>query len=268
MTNALANPQQRTRNVMIAVRDKLESKKKVLSTLLPREITPERMTALVLTSFQKNPSLLECSVESILGCVYESAKLGLEPDTGAQLAHMIPYKGKATLQIGFRGMAMLARRAMGKDVAMGGDCVRAQDLFEHENFPPSLRHSIQRVDGIPMRDEQRGEIVASYAWVRWPNGHTQYRVCYRDELDRARAASRAKGGPWTQWPDQMAIKTAKKRLCKDLPLPDSVGHAIMLDDAAEDGRDQKMDATWEGLPEETIEAEVVLEDRYADGDAP
>lgn len=264
MSNALAKPQERTRQVMIAVRDKLEAKKKILSALLPPEITPERMQALVLTSFQKTPALLNCSVESILGVVYEASKLALEMDTGAQLAHMIPYKGQATLQIGFRGMALLARRAMGKDVAMGGDCVRANDNFEHENFPPKLSHSIPRVEGVPMTEKERGDIVASYAWARWQNGHTQYRVVYKDELDRARAASRSKTGPWVQYPDQMSIKTAKKRLCKDLPTPDSVGHAIMLDDAAEDGRDQKMAETWEAIGQDDV-VEVSQVDEVVDG---
>lgn len=264
MSNALANPRDRTRAVMIEVRDQLQKKRKILASLLPREITPERMQAIVLTSFQKNPGLLNCDPNSILGCVYESAKMGLEPDTGAQLAHIIPYKGKATFQLGYRGLMLLARRALGKDTALGASEVRKNDIFEHTEFPPDLKHSVPRVDGVPMSEEERGPIVAAYAWCRFPDGYQQFRVCYADEIKRARAASAsARGGssPWNTHESSMVQKTALKRLSKLLPMPDLAGHAIMMDDSAEDGRDQRMSETWDAIgTDDSIEVTQVQEE--------
>lgn len=266
MNNALQPARERIASAKNLVAKEIDAKKKVIEALLPPGMDVNRLKAMIWTSMQRNSRLAECSPASIMGCAFEAAKLGLDLDSGAQLAHMVPYKGQAQFQLGFRGMALLARRAMGKDVAMGGDCVRANDNFEHENFPPKLSHSIPRIDGVPMTEKQRGDIVASYAWARWQSGHTQYRVCYRDEIDRARAVSKAKNGPWVQWFDQMAIKTAKKRLFKDLPTPDSVGHAIMLDDAAEDGRDQKMAETWETVgQDDVIEVSQMDETEVVDG---
>lgn len=222
----------------------VDAKKKVIEALLPPGMDVKRLKAMIWTSMQRNSRLADCSIPSILGCAYEAAKLGLDLDSGAQLAHMVPYKGQAQFQLGFRGMLVLARRSLGSGTALGAVEVRANDDFHHVDFPPDLKHSVPRVNGMPMSEKDRGQIIASYAWVRFQDGYLQYRVCYLDELRRARAASKAKNGPWVLHEAAMAQKTALKRLCKVLPMPDAAGRAMMLDDSADDGREQSMGSEW------------------------
>jgi recombination protein RecT len=40
----------------------------------------ERLVRITLTTLRTNPKLLECSIESLLACVLQSASLGLEPN--------------------------------------------------------------------------------------------------------------------------------------------------------------------------------------------
>jgi recombination protein RecT len=271
MTNALATPVQRTRAAAKLISEELAKKSTTLRHLLPPGVSPDRLRTLVLTSFSKNPRLMECDVQSILGAVYECAKLGLEPDTGTQECHLIPYKGRATFQLGFRGMVKLARRALGDATPIWSGHVRAGDHFVHHETPPTLEHSRMMVereeDGtmwkVPATERERGPLIAAYACARFSDGFILPRVCYEDEIKRARKASKAKDGPWVHHEAAMWEKTAVKRLCKLLPLPEYVGRAIELDDAADDSRDQGFSAKWENLERED---ERSLPD-YIEGDA-
>ena len=258
--NALARPADRMREATKQISLAIKGREAVLRDLLPPEISPARMRSLALTIFQKNPALLDCSIPSILGAIYEAAKVGLEPDTGTQDCHLIPYKGKATFQLGFRGLVKLARRGMGSDVPIWSGHVCAGDHFVHEENPPSLEHRRRatfKKNGahewmVPMTPEERGPLIAAYACARFKDGFVLPRVVYEDEIARARKSSKSRNGPWIHHEPAMWEKTAVKRLCKLLPMPDYVGRVIALDDEADDSRDQKLDDSWNDLPEGAI----------------
>lgn len=254
MGNALARPADIAVGKKQSLDRALVKRENIIQGLLPPGFPFAKLRALAFASFSKTPFLLKCTEESILGSLIEAAKLGLEPDTGAQLCHLIPYKGKCTLQMGFRGLMHLAQRAHGKLLEFGSAVVYANDEFEHVDFPPKLHHKA-------LRTGDRGAYVAAYAFAGFPDGRRVFRVCYADEILKIKssAVSRANGRPipWTNPDHEPAMweKTVLKRLCKFLPLPEStyaeaVGRAVMLDDAADDGRPQKMEQSWENLEDD------------------
>ena len=55
-----------------------------LGKALPSFITPERFVRIAVTSMRLNPKLAECSQMSILGALFQSAQLGLEPNIEGQ----------------------------------------------------------------------------------------------------------------------------------------------------------------------------------------
>jgi len=59
----------------------------------------ERLSRITLTTLKLNPKLLECSIESLLAAVLQSAQLGLEPNLLGS-CYFIPYKGTVSFQIG------------------------------------------------------------------------------------------------------------------------------------------------------------------------
>jgi recombination protein RecT len=63
----------------------------------------ERLSRITLTTMKQNPKLLECSIESLLGAVLQSAQLGLEPNLLGS-CYFIPYKGVVSFQIGYKGL--------------------------------------------------------------------------------------------------------------------------------------------------------------------
>lgn len=278
---ALARPEDRTRAIMRIVGRELDNKATTLQAMLPSEVTPARLKAFSLVAMQRTPRLQQCSVPSLLAAVYEAARAGLDPD--AVDAVILPYKNEAQFQLMFRGCMKLARRAGGV-VQIWADTVRERDHFgETRGASPNLVHSIPREDGRPLAEEQRGKLVAAYACARFTDGFVQSHVVYSDEIERAKKSSKTADrpdSPWRLHEPAMWVKTAIKRLCKFLPMPDAAKRAIALDDLAEAGVDQKLAQEWSTLPSDdgpivtdvqvkpTAPAAPTAEPGYEPGDPP
>ena len=82
---------------------------------LPSVITPERFTRMVFTALSSNPTLQECTPQSFLGAMMQSAQLGLEPNTPIGQAYLIPYRNhgrqECQFQLGYKGLIDLAYRS-------------------------------------------------------------------------------------------------------------------------------------------------------------
>jgi recombination protein RecT len=84
-------PVQKTRTIA----DYITAMTPEIAKALPSHLKPERLARIVTTEIRRNPKLLECTRESLLGALMLSAQLGLEP---GPLGHVyyIPYSNKKT----------------------------------------------------------------------------------------------------------------------------------------------------------------------------
>jgi recombination protein RecT len=115
MTTALTTQQK-----AISLRDELFKHQKQFESAMPKWMAPERLIRVVFTTAMKNPKILDCSRESILGAIMQCAQLGLEPILGR--AYLIPYSNNKNIsgkwvkvmecqfQPGYQGLIDLARR--------------------------------------------------------------------------------------------------------------------------------------------------------------
>lgn len=183
---------------------------------LPSHLSTERFTRIALTLVRQNPQLLECSQQSVLGALMLAAQHGLEPGP-LGLSYIIPRWNKNTrtkeaqFQIGYRGYLELARRS--GDIAMiDAEVVREHDDFDYEKgLQPRLRH-------VPA-DGDRGRVVKVWAAATFVNGGSAFKVLTVDDVESYRKRSQSPNqGPWTTDWEQMAIKTALRRLSTFLPL--------------------------------------------------
>lgn len=199
--------------------------KEQVSKALPAMLTPERFMRVTLTAFNKNPDLWNCSKGSIASVILQCAQFGVEPD--GRHAHVIPYKGEATLQIDYKGLVALVRRS-GEVVSLHADVVCENDDFDY-NLGEVQRHSIDF-------KKPRGGVYAVYATARLKDGSTQSVVMAKDEVEGIRKRSRSGDkGPWvTDW-NEMAKKTAFRRLTKWLPLSYEAAEAVEFDTRREFG---------------------------------
>ena len=212
-----------------------------ISEALPKSkgMDAERLSRITLTTLRTNPKLLECSVESLLGAVLQSAQLGLEPSLMGQ-CHFIPYKGQVSFQIGYKGLIDLVTRK-GDVVNIVAQEVKKGDLFEYEyGRNETLKH-------VPAPNSQRGELEYFYAYANLKNGGFAFQVMHISEIEEVRDKHSISykfdksGSIWSKHFSSMALKTVIKRLIKYLPVSVEVEQALSSDETI------KKDITGEAI---------------------
>ena len=219
---------------MSNLRDLLQKMAPQLAMALPSHLKPERMIRVATTAIQVNPRLQECSARSIIACVVEASQLGLEPCGALGHAYLIPYKlkGVPTCQSipGYKGLLHLVRNS-GCLKTVSAEVVHEVDEFSYEmGDRPRIRH-------VPSTVAEPGKVLYVYAVAELMNGGIQRVVLPVREVEAVRKRSRsANDGPWvTDW-NEMAKKTALRRLTKLLPMSIEVQRAVELDERDDNSR--------------------------------
>ena len=203
-----------------------------MALALPKSMTADRLTRIVMTECRKAPALLKCAPESFYGAVLQCAALGLEPGSALGHCYLLPFgNGKdksgrpnAQLIIGYRGMIDLARRS-GQIVSLSAYCVHEQDTFNYKlGLDPDIEH-------IPASVADRGNVTHVYAVAKLKGGGVQFEVMSRAEIEAVRKTSKAgTSGPWSSHWDEMAKKTVIRRLFKYLPVSIEAVRAVEIDE--------------------------------------
>lgn len=210
---------------------------KQMALAMPKSMTPDRLTRIVMTECRKTPALLKCAPESFYGAVLQCAALGLEPGSALGHCYLLPFgNGKdkqgrpnAQLIIGYRGMIDLARRS-GQIVSLQAYCVHEQDTFNYKlGLDPDIEH-------IPASVADRGKVTHVYAVAKLKGGGVQFEVMSRAEIEKVRSTSKAgNSGPWASHWDEMAKKTVIRRLFKYLPVSIEAVRAVEIDEKTDRG---------------------------------
>lgn len=233
-----------------------------ISRALPKHVTPDRMARIVLTALRGTPKLAECTPDSFLGCVLQTAQLGLEPNTPLGHAYLIPRTNRkqgitqCTLILGYQGMLELAMRS-GRVSSLYAHTVHNGDDFHFAfGLDPMLHHV---PSGSADRESER--ITHAYAVARIKGADPVFVVLSRAQIDarRLRSAS-GSDGPWATDYESMALKTAVRALWKWLPKSPEMNRVQALEETSyREGRpafDPAIDSALDGaglLPPPTIE---------------
>jgi recombination protein RecT len=237
----------------------LSKHKDQIAAALPRHITADRMARIALTELRKTPDLLKCDPKALFGAIIQCAQLGLEP--GGALGHVwiLPYKNRKENRtepqviIGYRGMIDLARRS-GQIVSISARVVRKGDFFR---FSYGLNETLLHKPAEEEPADGAESITHAYAVAKLRDGGVQFEVVTARELNRV-----AKDfGPWVDHPEEMAKKTAIRRLFKYLPVSIEMQRAAMLDERADAGVSQQHaeEITIDVAPEAAVQAPVTAQ---------
>ena len=207
-----------------------------LQKALPKHITPERITRIVLTTIRNNPALQECSPASLLGAVMQSAQLGLEPGIVGH-CYLVPFNRKIKGQngapdqwvkevqfiIGYKGMIDLARRS-GHIQSIYAHTVHEADDFVYElGLHPKLIHK--------PATGNRGAMTHVYAVAHFKDGGYQFEVFSKQDVENVRKRSKSKdNGPWKTDYEEMAKKTVIRRMWKYLPISIEIQQQVSQDE--------------------------------------
>lgn len=195
-----------------------------LKEVATAHMKPEDLTRLTLLALSRQPDLVKCSQHSILRSLMDAAALGIKPGGLMGRGYLVPRFNNKTGQLecqfdpGWRGLADVAKRS-GAVKKIAAHAVYENDFFEVEfGTEEKLTHR--------PAIENRGKVVGAYAVAFFDDGTTQFESLDATDLAKIRAVSRAKSGPWKDWEEEMARKSAVRRLCKYLPYSDVLERAL------------------------------------------
>lgn len=239
--------------------DLIERQTPAIERALGGAIGAERFARVVTTEIKRNPKLLECAPETVLGSLMLSAQLALEPGPLGHV-YLVPFKNhgkmECTFFLGYRGMIELARRSDRLGL------IRAATVYEGDFFEYEERQSGPRLVHRECAPDGRGEIVCDYALATVRVGARtlvpHVKRLWPSEIDAARKRSqlgRKNEGPWQTDEIAMRHKTCIRRLSAWLPMTAHFARALEVDETP---------AVWNGSEVEA-DAESVEDAQATEG---
>lgn len=246
-------------NPIVEFKNFLEARKGEIAAALPRHLTADRVTRLVLTEFSKNAKLRECTMNSIYAGVIQASQLGLEIGVLGQ-AYLVPYNNKkkdrngkerwvseAQLIPGYKGLISLARRS--------GDVTSIETHIVYDNDQFELELGIEsKVVHKPNLDGARGAPRLVYGVAHFKDGGYHFEWMSIADVQKVRSRSKAKdSGPWVTDYEQMVRKTLIRRMANYLPMSIELAAAVEIDSATAAGKRASLDGDYQVVIEDDDE---------------
>jgi recombination protein RecT len=203
--------------------------------VIPKHLSPDRLCRLALSSIRTNKKLAACTPASFVASVMSASMMGLEVNTPAGLAYLVPYEKKdkngnveytlCQLIVGYKGFVALARNS---GCRVSGHAVYHGDDFDYDQgTTPFLRHK-------PKGEANEKKLSHAYAIGVEKDGGFVFEVLTRSQIDRRRARSMSgRKGPWVTDYEAMAVKSAVRALARWLPQSPELAMADALETHAE-----------------------------------
>lgn len=219
--------------------------------VLPPQIPFERFKRVVDTAVMKNPDLLLCPPRELFMACMQAASDGLLPDgrEGALVIYNMKdgkdAGGKDRWRKAVQWMPMIAGilkkiRNSGELSTIVARIVYAGDKFRNWIDNDGEHIEYEAAEGV---EQDRDHIRCVFAMAKLKDGAIEVEVLKSQDIEKIRNVSRAKDkGPWVDWWEQMAQKSALRRLAKRLPMSTDLDDLIRHDDALYDlegARDQR-----------------------------
>lgn len=205
------------------IKGQLQQQFKAIQSLVPKHMTPERLCRIGLNAISRNPKLMECTPETIVGSVVNCASLGLEPNLLGH-AYIVPFynnktkKMEAQFQMGYKGALDLIRRTGQVST------ISAHEVYEGDKFDYAYGLDDKLVH-VPCGEDDESKITHFYAAYKLKDGGTGFVVMSRQQMDKHKdtfTKSKNKDGkvfgPWADHYVSMALKTVILKLIKYMPI--------------------------------------------------
>lgn len=198
-----------------------------------------------------NKLLAKAEPSTVIGAAAQAAMLDLPINQSLGFAYIVPYKGAAQFQLGYKGYIQLAQRS-GQYMDIG-----AKTVFEGE-----LEYENRLLDKFKFGERTGDKVIGYLAYFRLTNGFEKMLFMELDEMIvHAKKYSKSYSGGTEKWGladfNTMAEKTVLKRLLSKYG-PLSIESIQMSQALSNDGgvismnKDGDFDVNFDG---ETIDAE-------------
>ena len=200
---------------------------------LPRHMSGDRFTRIVLTEMRKQPKLAQSTPASFFGSLLTASALGLEPGVGGE-CYLVPYKdGKASraagydvyecqLIVGYQGVSKLFwQHPLAKRLA-------AEVVYANDHFRIS-KGLVQALEHEPATGD-RGEIVGYWALAELTTGGMNYDFFTAQQIAILRNGKVGPSGDIADPEHWMEKKTALKQVLKLMPKSAHLAQALQADE--------------------------------------
>lgn len=181
----------------------------------------DRMRRIAMSEINKTTELQRCDPVSIMGSLVHIATFGLEPGAGFGHAYLVPFKNTCTVIIGYRGFIELARRS--------GEIASIHSRVVYENDEFYIEYGMEEKLVHKPNTKEQGDMIGVYAIAKLKTGVTMFEYMRKDQVDAIKDKVRNQH-VWSQHYEEMARKTAVRRLYKYLPSSPEVAQAMELED--------------------------------------
>jgi len=151
------------------IKNLISNNMKAITSVLPKNASPERAARMAYNTIIHNPKLASCSPESLADAIIKASSLGLEIGDPLGTTHVVAEDNKAKLLIDYKGFIKLAYRS-NRIESFSFHPVYAKDKFEYTYGTNS------NINHTPCDDDNPGELIFAYAIVKFKGGGHDFEV--------------------------------------------------------------------------------------------
>lgn len=229
--------------------------KGVVEKMLPKTANSSRYMAMYLqiaNTAINNPNVND--KKSVLTCLFNAPKLGLNPDPVFGQIYFIPYKGVLTYQIGYKGMIRLSLNS-GLVICVRANLVFEKDKWNYFEDEIGQHYRIEPALEITSKKDRGKELFGYSIFVdkdNRPNIHIM-ESWHIDEIKKI-VLARTPKSPWADAVNEpeMRKKTVIRRHWKTEPMSAEIAEVIEHEEAVERGdvlkeKHPELDEIMDGL---------------------
>jgi phage RecT family recombinase len=228
------------------IKTKTESKEMMtaINAIAPAGFDINRHTINALNVVKNN--LKDCNnlvPASVLNSVYNAAALGLSFNPMAKEAYLVPFNSKisnnpvtygtiVTFIPGYKGLIKLCVNA-------GMKSMSAKVIFEKDRFVFNESDGVVSYEYSPSFSEDRGNPICVLTVAEMQDGTKDIKALPYHKVLEIKNAAKSQGGPWSKFEEEMAMKTAIRRHCNQLPQSfenPELQSAIRIDEMMDAGK--------------------------------
>lgn len=160
----------------------------------------------------KPEDLAQCSRGSIAEAFKTSLDVGL-PVNAYQLAYLTKYGRELTYHIGYKGYLYKIRQ-LRKGAYVEVHLLWPEDDFRYQSQSGRAEYTYKPAKAVR---SDFGNVTGGFVYMAWAQNGRECSCIHtmsREELDKAKRASKAQNGPWVTWTGEMMKKVILRRACK------------------------------------------------------
>jgi recombination protein RecT len=222
----------------------LEAKRPEFAAQLPAHIPAERFIRAIQAAVSRDAALLAADRISLFLAAMQAANDGLICD--GREAALVIFNAKVKVKDDkgverdkwiqkVQYMPMVA--GILKKIRNSGQLstIVAKVTYGGDKFRNWIDDNGEHIEHEAAEDQDRNIVRNVFAMAKLKDGAIEVEVLKPADIEKIRSVSRSKDrGPWVDWWDQMAIKSAIRRLSKRLPISTDLDDLIRRDDVLYD----------------------------------